>query len=74
MHRDHKPYESETHTVSVGCRASGPETAYFDGTANLSTLADLEAFTAELRRLGAADDTPIANAIDLRVTLTIGGK
>jgi hypothetical protein len=75
----HAPGEDAA--VNVTCRASGPRTGYtdpgaqrhtdYDGSANRSTLDDLEAFCAELRRLGAPGDTPVTNAIDLRVLLTL---
>ena len=35
-----------------------------------ASLADLESFTAELRRLGAGDDLAIDGAVNLSVTLS----
>jgi hypothetical protein len=63
----HVPDESAT--VKVTCAASGDPDEYADWQ-RPATLADLEAFVAELRRLGAPGDTPVANAIGLRVTLS----
>jgi hypothetical protein len=36
-------------------------------------LADVEAWIAELRRLGAPDDLPLKQAEGLAVTLDVGG-
>ena len=71
MSRDHSPHETEIHTITVSCGTSGPNRDYFDGSAHVATLADLEAFTAELRRLGASSDAAIDNAFELRVTFSV---
>jgi hypothetical protein len=62
----HEPDESAT--VTVRCAVSGPPAGSADWQRE-AVLADLEAFCAELRRLGAPGSTVITGATDLRVTL-----
>jgi hypothetical protein len=66
----HEPREPRTNTVTVECAATGPEALSYGGNPyRLYTLADVEAWCAELRRLGARDDLALPHAEGLRVTL-----
>lgn len=71
MPRNHSPEVTETHTLTVQCHANGPRILWFDDYERQSNLADLEAFCSKLRDLGANDETRIANAVRLNVTLDV---
>lgn len=57
-----KPTVTAESHVTVRCAATGPEVAAEVGyVLSQATVADLEAFCAEVRRQGAASDTPVQN-------------
>lgn len=69
----HEPAETRVNTVRVECVRTGPEAAYEAYNAYRQyTLADVEAWAAELRRLGAPDDLPLPEADGLAVTMGAG--
>lgn len=79
LHRDQpeqtpsrRPTETRVNTVKVECGRTGPLViaAEYDEYREHS-LADVEAFCAELRRLGAPDDLPLPEADGLVVTLNV---
>lgn len=67
----HQPAETTVHTVTVDCARSGPEQIIEDYAPAVRqiTLADVEGFCAELRRLGADDGLVLNQADGLIVTL-----
>jgi hypothetical protein len=77
LHRDqpdqppsHQPTETRVNTVKVQCRRTGElviQEAYNEYRQH--TIADVEAWCAELRNLGAGDDLPLPEADGLVVTL-----
>ncbi len=74
MSGTHNPAEKRTNTVEVTCAATGP--VEFDGEGSEYrpvTLTDVEAWCAELRRLGAAGETVLPEADGLVVTLNLAG-
>ena len=75
-HRDqppgHQPTETRVNTVKVQCQRTGElviQEAYNEYRQH--TIADVEAWCAELRRLGAGDDLPLPEADGLVVTLNV---
>ena len=74
MSRGHAPQEHRVNTVTVTCAANGPEDYDSEGSPYRPvTLADVEAWCAELRRLGAHDDLVLPEADGLVVTLDGNG-
>lgn len=68
----HAPHEDRTNTVTVECAATGPEDIDGEGNPyNPVTLADVEAWCAELRRLGARDGLVLDQAAGLVVTFSL---
>ena len=68
---DRRPAETRVNTVTVSCGTTGPE-QYSEGyTYRQYCLADVEAWAAELRRLGAGDDLALPQAEGLVVTLDV---
>jgi hypothetical protein len=69
----HQPTVTRVSTITVTCATAGPHAnpASSADTTRWPVLADLEAFTAELRRLGVHGDAPIP--ITGRLTVTLPG-
>jgi hypothetical protein len=68
----HQPAETRVSTVEVPCGRTGPEKVIEEhNSISQHTLADVEAWTARLRELGAADDLPLPEADGLVVTLNV---
>lgn len=66
----HQPDVTRVSTVTVICQRTGPEFAIEEyNTARYHTLADVEAWTARLRQLGAADDLVLKDADGLTATM-----
>jgi hypothetical protein len=69
-----QPSETRVNTVKVACARTGPEAVIEEhNTYRQHTLADVEAWCAELRELGAPDDLPLPEADGLVVTLNADG-
>jgi hypothetical protein len=68
----HRPSETRVNTITVECGRTGPEEIAEYDTYRQYCLADVEAWCAELRRLGAPDDLPLKEAEGLVVTLDAG--
>jgi hypothetical protein len=67
---DRQPSTTRVNTVTLECSRTGPEAAIEEhNIRRLVTLGDVEAWTAELRRLGAGDDLVLREADGLVVTL-----
>jgi len=67
-----QPTKTRVNTVTVDCGRTGPEAVIEEhNIRRLHTLADIEEWTAELRRLGAGDDLVLKEADGLIVTLDI---
>jgi hypothetical protein len=65
-----QPMKTRVNTITVTCSRTGPEAAIEEhNIRRLHILADVEAWTAELRNLGAADDLVLREADGLTVTL-----
>jgi hypothetical protein len=70
---DRRPSQTRVNTIRVDCNRSGPEvTREAYNTFRQYTLADVEAWAAELRRLGAGDDLALDKAEGLTVTVDAG--
>jgi len=68
-----QPTETRVNTVKVECGRTGPEVIPVEYESYRQySLADVEAWCAELRRLGAGDDLPLPEADGLVVTLNAG--
>jgi len=68
----HQPAERRVNTVTVTCAATGPEEIDAESEPYRPfTLADVEAWCAELRRLGATDGLVLDQANGLEVTLNV---
>ena len=67
----HQPTERAVRTDTIMCAETGVLAGAGPEGEDLTcaTLADLEAFCADLRRHGAGDDLKVENAHDLSVTL-----
>jgi hypothetical protein len=63
----HAPRVQEAHTITVICAISGPRVQRADGLRPCATLADVEAFCAQLRDLGASDSQPLSDIASLKV-------
>ncbi len=70
----HDPRTEETHTVTVTCATNGPRIQRTDGLRNCAVLADVEAFCAKLRRLGAGDDYPVRDIAGLRAVVDVSKR
>jgi hypothetical protein len=70
----HEPTETRVNTVKVECKRTGPEQVSEYDTYRQYTLADAEAWTAELRRLGAPDDLVLREADGLTVTVDVSHR
>lgn len=70
----HAPRVEEAHTVTVTCAISGPRVQRTDGLRPCATLADVEAFCARLRALGAKDSLPLPDIVALRAVLAAGAR
>jgi hypothetical protein len=69
----HRPTETRVNTVKVECQRTGELVIQEEcNEYRQYTLADVEAWTAELRRLGAPDDLPLPEADGLVVTINAG--
>jgi hypothetical protein len=65
-----QPSTTRVNTITVACGRTGPEAAIEEhNIRRLITLADVDAWTAELRRLGAQDDLVLKDADGLVVTM-----
>lgn len=71
----HQPAETRVNTVTVECGRTGPEMLDSeDCPYRQYTLADAEAWTAELRRLGAPGDLVLPEAYGLTATMDLGSE
>lgn len=65
-----QPTETRVDTVKVECGRTGPEVVPVEyESCRQHTIADVEAWCVELRRLGAPDDLPLPEADGLTVTI-----
>lgn len=65
-----QPVETRVNTVKIECGRTGPEVIPVEYESyRQHSLADVEAWCVELRRLGAPDDLPLPEADGLIVTL-----
>lgn len=72
MKPSRQPSETRVNTVTVECARTGPEKYSEYDTYRQYTLGDVEAWCAELRRLGAGDDLVLKEADGLMVTMDAG--
>lgn len=67
-----RPAGTRVYTVTVDCGSTGPEELDLSGCPyRLYTLKDVEAWCAELRRLGAAGDLVLSEADGLTVAVDV---
>lgn len=70
----HGPRVEEAHTITVTCAISGPRAQRIDGLRPCATLADVEAFCAKLRDLGAKNNLPLPDVVALRAVLNASAR
>lgn len=68
----HRPAEKRVNTITVACAATGPEVEQdYAPPCRLITLADIEAWCARVRELGAQDDlTPEIGTLTVTLDLS----